>query len=138
MEIDPRDYQINLRGEASLQSSQADEQKAAADVEAARATWVQQEQDRRRNEELVKQGATTVQTLEHSRAAADTAQANLNAQEKDLASVGAKTAVAQVAVDAGVCNCPIRRSTPPKPGTSRRNRSKWALTSMSASPCWCS
>lgn len=99
--IDPRDYQIaEARAEAALQSSQADEQKAAADVEAARATWVQQEQDLRRNEELVKQGATTEQALEHSRAATTTAQANLNAQEKNLASAGAQTAVARVAVEA--------------------------------------
>ena len=59
-----------------------------------------QEQDLRRNEELAKQGAVTEQALEHSRAAATTAQANLNAEEKNLASVRAKTAVAQVAVEA--------------------------------------
>ncbi len=101
VEVDPRDYQIELqRAEAALQAAQADEQKAAADVEAARATWVQQEQDLRRNEALVKQGAATEQTLEHSRAAATTAQANLNAQEKSVASTQAKTAVAKVAVDA--------------------------------------
>jgi len=101
VEVDPRDYQIGLqRAEAALQAAQADEQKAAADVEAARATWVQQEQDLRRNEELAKQGAVTEQTLEHSQAAATTAQANLNSQEKNLASVQAQTAVANVAVDA--------------------------------------
>ncbi len=101
VEVDPRDYQIGLeRAQAALQAAQADELKAAADVEAARATWVQQEQDLRRNEELVKQGAATEQALEHSRAAATTAQANLNAQEKNLASVRAQTAVAKVAVDA--------------------------------------
>ncbi len=101
VEVDPRDYQINLdRAEAALQAAQADEQKASADVESARATWVQQEQDLRRNEELTKQGAVTEQTLQHSQAAATTAQANLNAQEKNLASVRAKTAVAKVAVDA--------------------------------------
>ncbi len=101
VEVDPRDYQINLdRAEAALQAAQADEQKAVADVEAARATWVQQEQDLRRNEGLTKQGAATEQALQHSQAAATTAQANLNAQEKNLASVRAKTAVAKVAVDA--------------------------------------
>lgn len=101
IEVDPRDFQIGLeRAEAALQAAQADEQKAAADVEASRATWVQQEQDLRRNEELVRQGAATEQTLEHSRAAATTAQANLNAQEKNLVSVRAQTAVAKVAVDA--------------------------------------
>jgi membrane fusion protein (multidrug efflux system) len=101
VEVDPRDYQIGLaRAEAALQAAQADEQKAAADVEAARATWVQQEQDLRRNEELAKQGAATEQALEHSRAAAATAQANLNAQERNLASLRAQTAVAKVAVDA--------------------------------------
>ena len=101
VEVDPRDYQIDLeRAEAALRAAQADEQKAAADVEAARATWVQQDQDLRRNEELAKQGAATEQALEHSRAAATTAQANLNAQEKNVASVRAKTAVAKVTVDA--------------------------------------
>jgi len=101
VEVDPRDYQISLaRAEAALQAAQADEQKAAADVEAARATWVQQEQDLRRNEELAQQGAATEQSLEHSRAAAATARANLNAQEKNLASVRAQTAVAKVAVEA--------------------------------------
>jgi membrane fusion protein (multidrug efflux system) len=101
VEVDPRDYQIGLeRAEAALQAAQANEQKASADVEAARATWVQQEQDLRRNEELVKQGAATEQALEHSRAAATTAQANLNAQEKNLVSVRAQTGVAKVAVDA--------------------------------------
>ena len=101
IEVDPRDYQIDLeRAQAALQAAQANEQKASADVEAARATWVQQEQDLRRNEELVKQGAATEQTLEHSRAAATTAQANLNAQEKNLVSVRAQTAVAKVAVEA--------------------------------------
>ena len=101
VEVDPRDYQIDLeRAEAALRAAQADEQKAAADVEAARATWVQQDQDLRRNEELARQGAVTEQALEHSRAAATTAQANLNAQEKNVASVRAKTAVAKVTVDA--------------------------------------
>jgi len=101
IEVDPRDYQIDLeRARAALQAAQANEQKASADVEAARATWVQQEQDLRRNEELVKQGAATEQTLEHSRAAATTAQANLNAQEKNLVSVRAQTDVAKVAVEA--------------------------------------
>jgi len=101
VEVDPRDYQIDLeRAEAALRAAQADEQKAAADVEAARATWVQQDQDLRRNEELAKQGAVTEQVLEHSRSAATTAQANLNAQEKNVASVRAKTAVAKVTVDA--------------------------------------
>jgi len=101
VEVDPRDYQIGLaRAEAALQAAQANEQKASADVEASRATWTQQEQDLRRNEQLVKQGAATEQALEHSRAAATAAQANLNAEEKNLASVRAQTAVAKVAVDA--------------------------------------
>jgi membrane fusion protein (multidrug efflux system) len=100
VEVDPRNYQIRLeRAQAALQAAQANEQKAAADVEASRATWTQQEQDLRRNEELAKQGAVTAQALEHSRAAATTAQANLNAQEKNLASVRAETAVAKVAVE---------------------------------------
>ena len=101
VEVDPRDYQIGLeKAEAALQAARADEQKASADVEAARATWVQQEQDLRRNEGLVKQGAATEQALQHSQAAATAAQANLNAQEKNLVSLRAKTAVAKVAGDA--------------------------------------
>jgi len=101
VQVDPCDYRIALaRAQADLEAAQANEQKASADVEAARAVWVQQDQDLRRNEELVKQGAATVQTLDHSRAAAATAQANLNAAEKNLVSVRAQTGVAQVAVEA--------------------------------------
>ncbi len=100
VEIDPRDYQIALaRAEAALQSAQADEQKAAADVEAARAEWTKMEQDWHRNEELVKQGAVTPQTAEHSRADATAARANLDAKQRTLASDHAKTVGAQAAVD---------------------------------------
>jgi membrane fusion protein (multidrug efflux system) len=97
VEIDPCDYQVRLaKAEASLQSAQADEEQAAADVEVARAQWVQQQQDLQRNEELVRQGAATVQVLEHSQAAARSAQASLNAAEKRLASFRAKTVEAKV------------------------------------------
>jgi len=100
VEVDPRDYQIALaRADAALQAAQAEEQKAAADVEAARATWTQQEQDLRRNEELAKQGAVTAQVLDHSRAAATAAKANLDASERTWASDRAKTAQAKAAVD---------------------------------------
>jgi membrane fusion protein (multidrug efflux system) len=101
VEVDPRDYQIGLaRAEAALRVAQANEQKAAAAVEASRADWTKKEQDWHRDEELVKQGATTTQTVEHSRADAAAAKANLDAAEKDLAAVRAQTAVAKVAVDA--------------------------------------
>jgi membrane fusion protein (multidrug efflux system) len=97
VEIDPCDYQVRLaKAEASLQSAQADEEQAAADVEVARAQWVQQQQDLQRNEELVRQGAATVQVLEHSQAAARSAQASLSAAEKRLASFRAKTVEAKV------------------------------------------
>jgi len=96
-EIDPCDYQVRLaKTEASLRSAQADEEQAAADVEVARAQWVQQQQDLRRNEELAQQGAVTTQVLEHSQAAARSAQASLNAAEKRLASFRAKTVEAKV------------------------------------------
>ncbi len=101
LEVDPRDYQIGLaRAEAALQAAQANEQKAAADVEASRADWIKKEQDWHRNEELAKQGATTTQTAEHSRADAAAAKANLDAAERNLAAIGAQTGVAKVAVDA--------------------------------------
>jgi membrane fusion protein (multidrug efflux system) len=101
VEVDPRDYQIGLaRAQAALQVAQANEQKAAADVEASRADWTKKEQDWHRNEELVKQGAVTTQTAEHSRADAVAAKANLDAAERNLAAVRAQTAVAKVAVDA--------------------------------------
>jgi membrane fusion protein (multidrug efflux system) len=99
-EVDPRDYQIGLaRAEAAWQAAQADEQKAAADIEAAKAQWTQQEQDLRRNEELAKQGAVTAQVLEHSRTSATASQANLDAAERSLASARAKTAQAKVSID---------------------------------------
>lgn len=98
-EVDPCDYQVRLaKTEASVRSAQADEEQAAADVEVARAQWTQQQQDLRRNEELARQGAITTQVLEHSQAAATSAQASLNAAEKRLASLHAKTAEAQVDV----------------------------------------
>ncbi len=101
IEVDPRDYQIGLaRAEAALQVAQANEQKAAADVEASRADWTKKEQDWHRNEELVKQGAVTTQTAEHSRADAAAAKANLEAAERNVAAVRAQTAIAKVAVDA--------------------------------------
>lgn len=101
VEIDPCDARIALaRAEAVLRSSQAAEQKAVADAEAARAIWVQQEQDLKRNQPLYQQGAVTIQTLEHSQAATATAQANFNAAQKNVASIRAQTAVAQVAVEA--------------------------------------
>ena len=101
VEVDPCDYQIGLaRAEAALQVAQANEQKAAADVEATRADWTKKEQDWHRNEELVKQGAVTTQTAEHSRADAVAAKANLDAAERNLAAVRAQTGVAKVTVDA--------------------------------------
>ncbi|MCL5281214.1 MAG: HlyD family secretion protein [Planctomycetes bacterium] len=101
VEVDPCDYQIGVaRAEAALQAAQANEQKAAADVEATRADWTKKEQDWHRNEELVKQGAVTTQTAEHSRADAAAAKANLDAAERGLAAVRAQTGVAKVAVDA--------------------------------------
>ena len=99
-EIDPCDYQLRVvAAEAAVQAKRAEAEKAAADVEAARAQWLQQEQDLRRNEELAKQGAVTDQVLEHSRAAATAAQANLQAAEKNLASIRAQAAQLEVAVD---------------------------------------
>jgi membrane fusion protein (multidrug efflux system) len=99
--VDPRDYEIALeRAQASLTAAQANEQKTVADVEAARAMWTQQQQDLQRNEALYQQGAVTIQTLQHSRAAERTARANLNAAEKNLVAVRAQTVVTQVAVEA--------------------------------------
>jgi membrane fusion protein (multidrug efflux system) len=101
VEVDPRDYEIGLaRAQAALQVAQADEQKATADVEAARADWTKKEQDWHRDEELVKQGAVTTQTAQHSRADAAAAQANLDAAQKKLAALRAQSTVAQVAVEA--------------------------------------
>lgn len=98
-EVDPCDYQVRLaKTEASVRSAQADEEQGAADVEVARAQWTQQQQDLHRNEELARQGAVTTQVLEHSQAAATSAQAGLNAAEKRLASLHAKTVEAQVDV----------------------------------------
>lgn len=97
VEVDPCDYQVRLaKTEASVRSAQADEQQGEADVEVARAQWTQQQQDLQRNEQLAGQGAVTEQTLEHSQAAARSAQAALNAAEKRLASLHAKTVEAQV------------------------------------------
>ena len=101
VQVDPCDYDIALgRAQAGLTAAQANEQKAAADVESSRAMWTQQEQDLRRDEALYKQGAVTLQTLQHIQAAELTARANLNAAEKNLVAVRAQTGVAQVAVEA--------------------------------------
>lgn len=100
VEIDPCDYQVRLaKMEATVGSARADEEQAAADIEVARAQWILQQQDLRRNEELAKQGAVTTQVLEHSQAAAASAQASLNAAQKRLASLAAKTAEARVDVE---------------------------------------
>jgi membrane fusion protein (multidrug efflux system) len=97
VEVDPCDYEVRLaKTEASVRTAQADEEQAAADVEVAKAQWVQQQQDLRRNEELARQGAVTTQVLEHTQAAARSAQASLNAAEKRLASFRAKTVEAKV------------------------------------------
>jgi membrane fusion protein (multidrug efflux system) len=100
VEIDPCDYRLRVAAaEAAVQAKQAEVQKAIADVAATRAVWTKQEQDLRRNENLAKQGVITTQTLEHSRAATAEAQANLNAEERQLTSVRAQVAQFQVAVD---------------------------------------
>jgi membrane fusion protein (multidrug efflux system) len=99
-EVDPCDYRIRLaKEEAAVQSARADEQEASANVEAARAEWERQQQDLQRNEQLAKQGAITQQALEHSQASARAATAGLNAAERHLAALSAKTAEAQVAVE---------------------------------------
>jgi membrane fusion protein (multidrug efflux system) len=100
VEIDPCDYRLRVEAaQATVQSKQAEVEKAVADVEASRAQWTQQDQDLHRNEELAKQGAVTDQLLEHSRAAAATAQANLKSSERNLASIRAQVAQLKVAVD---------------------------------------
>jgi len=100
VEIDPCDYQLRVAAaDATVRAKQAEVAKALADVEASRAQWVQQDQDLRRNEELAKQGVITAQTLEHSQAAAATARAKLDADEKNLASVRAQVSQLQVATD---------------------------------------
>ena len=99
VEVDPCDYEVRLaKMEATVRSARAEEEQAAADVEVARAQWTQQQQDLRRNEELAQQGAITTQVLEHSQAAARSAQASLNAAEKHVAQLHAKTVEAQVDV----------------------------------------
>jgi membrane fusion protein, multidrug efflux system len=98
--IDPCDYQLRVASaEAAVQAKRAEVYKAAADVEASRAQWTQQQQDLQRNEMLTKQGAVTEQTLEHSRAAATTAQANLASSERNLMSIRAQVAQLEVAVN---------------------------------------
>lgn len=100
VEVDPCDYRIRLaKAQAALQSARADEQEASAAVEVARAEWERQQKDLLRNEELAKQGAVTEQVLEHSQASSRGAKASLNASERHLAALHAKTAEAQVAVD---------------------------------------
>jgi membrane fusion protein, multidrug efflux system len=98
--IDPCDYQLRVAAaEAAVQAKRAEVDKAAADVEASRAQWTQQQQDLQRNEMLVKQGAVTEQTLQHSQAATDTALANLRSSEKNLVSTRAQVAQLEVAVE---------------------------------------
>lgn len=100
VEVDPCDYQIRLaKTEAAVASARADEQQAAAAVEAARAEWDRQQKDLTRNEELARQGAATEQALEHSQASARAAKASLNAAQRHLTALHAKTAEVQVAVD---------------------------------------
>ncbi len=100
VEIDPCDYQLRVTAaEAAVQSKQAEEEKARADMEASRAQWTQQEQDLRRNEELARQRVITAQALEHSRAAAATARANLEAAQRNLLSVRAQVSQLQVTTD---------------------------------------
>jgi membrane fusion protein (multidrug efflux system) len=100
VEIDPCDYQFRVAAaEAAVQAKQAEVEKAAADVAASRAQWTRQDQDWRRNEVLAKQGVITAQALEHSWAATTAAQANLNADEKQLTSVQAQVAELKVAAE---------------------------------------
>ena len=100
VEIDPCDYRLRVAAaQATEQSKQAEVDKAVADVEASRAQWTQQEQDLHRNEALAKQGVITAQTLDHSRAAARGAGANLSAAERQLTSVRAQVAQLKVASD---------------------------------------
>jgi membrane fusion protein (multidrug efflux system) len=117
VEIDPCDYQVRLaKMEATVRSARADEEQAAADVEVARAQWTLQQQDLRRNEELAKQGAVTTQVLEHSQAAAASAQASLNAAEKRLASLAAKTVEARVDVEQARLQLSYTRISAPAAG----------------------
>jgi membrane fusion protein (multidrug efflux system) len=125
VEIDPCDYQVRLaKMEATARSARADEEQAAADVEVARAQWTQQRQDLSRNEELAKQGAITTQTLQHSQAAAASAQASVNAAEKRQASFAAKTAEARVDVEQARLNLSYTKVSAPTAGYVTQKRAE--------------
>ncbi len=125
VEVDPCDYQIHLaKTEASVRSAQADEEQAAADVEVARAQWIQQQQDLSRNEELARQGAVTAQVLEHSQAAARSAQAALHAAEKRLASFRAKTVEARVDAEQARLQLSYTKITAPTTGYVTQKRAE--------------
>jgi membrane fusion protein (multidrug efflux system) len=116
-QIDPCDYQLRVAAaRAAVQVKEAEVEKASADVAATKALWTKQEQDLQRNEALAKQGVITTQTLEHSRAAAAEAQANLNADERQLASVRAQVAQLQIAVDQARLQLSYTRIQTPQAG----------------------
>jgi membrane fusion protein, multidrug efflux system len=100
VEIDPCDYAIGVaKAEAAVQAAQADEQQASADIEVARSDLARQQQDLHRYEELAKEDAVAKQDLDHTRAAARTAEATLDASEKRLAAARAQFVHAKAAAD---------------------------------------
>lgn len=100
VEIDPCDYAIGVaKAEAAMQAALGDEQEALADIEVAKAELARQQQDLHRYEELAKEDAVAREDLDHTRAAARSAEAALNADEKHLAATRAKTVQAKAAAD---------------------------------------
>jgi membrane fusion protein (multidrug efflux system) len=116
-EIDPCDYEIRLaEAQAAVQTAQANEEQASADIEVAKAERAKARQDLHRYQELIKENAAARQDLDHSLAAARVADANLNAAEKRLAAARAQTAESRAAVEAARLQLSYTRVQAPQAG----------------------
>jgi membrane fusion protein (multidrug efflux system) len=99
-----------------VQTAQANEEQASADIEVAKAERAKARQDLHRYQELIKENAAARQDLDHSLAAARVADANLNAAEKRLAAARAQTAESRAAVEAARLQLSYTRVQAPQAG----------------------
>jgi membrane fusion protein (multidrug efflux system) len=118
VEIDPRDFQVQLdHARAALCVAQANAEQAEAEIQSAKAELDRQKEDLHRYETLAEQDAVARQDLEHSRASARSAEANLNAAIKRAASKQAELSQAQATLEQAALNLSYTKVCAPTAGS---------------------
>jgi membrane fusion protein (multidrug efflux system) len=117
VEIDPCDYEIRLsEAQTAVQTAQATEEQASADIEVAQAQQAKAQQDLHRYQQLIKQSAAARQDLDHSLAAARVADADVNAAQTRLRAARAQIAQSKAAVQAAQLQLSYTRVYAPQAG----------------------